>query len=64
MARINGITAAGKIAFGASLYNTKRHMDNSETYVQSKLTRLYNQALADCFANSKLESIRKFTNGG
>lgn len=62
MTRIQGITT-GKVSFGGSLYNTKRrNMDNSETYVLSKLAKLYDQAVADCFVSSKLESIRKFTN--
>ena len=62
MARIQSITT-NRIAFGASVYNTKRqNIDNSESYVQSKLSKLYDQAIADCFVNSKLESIRKFTN--
>lgn len=62
MSKIQSITT-NRIAFGGQLYNTKRqNMDNSESYVQSKLAKLYDQAIADYFVSSKLESIRKFTN--
>lgn len=60
MAKINGINMNG-LAFGSGAYTKRRCVDNSEIYISSKLSKLYKQAVADCFVNSKLDSIRKFT---
>ncbi|MBE7706532.1 MAG: hypothetical protein E7Z91_04750 [Cyanobacteria bacterium SIG30] len=49
------------LSFGYNLQTKRSCRDNSEMYISSKLSKLYEQAVADRFINSKLDSIRKFT---
>ena len=60
MARINGVKL-NKLSFGSGIQTKRQCLDNSEIYISSKLSRLYQQAVADCFVGEKLNSIKKFT---
>lgn len=62
MARINGITSINLPGFGNNLYTKRQTSDNSEIYISSKLSKIYQQTVADCFVASKLNSIRQFAN--
>lgn len=60
MVRISGINS---LNFGANtnLYTKREKLDNSEMYINSKLSAVYQRTIADCFVASKLNSIRQFT---
>ncbi len=60
MARINSIKL-NAFSFGNCIQTKRQCIDNSEIYISSKLSRLYQQAVADCFVGQKLNSIKKFT---
>ncbi|GBF22769.1 hypothetical protein tpqmel_0173 [Candidatus Gastranaerophilus sp. (ex Termes propinquus)] len=62
MVRISGVNLTN---FGSngSLYTKRDQIDNSEIYINSKLAALYERAIAQSFAASRLSSIRKFTDG-
>lgn len=62
MARITGVNSAGLTSFGNNLYSKRQTGDNSEIYISSKLSKIYQQTVADCFVASKLNSIREFAN--
>lgn len=63
MVRITGISQAGSFGSGGSLFTRRDQIDNSEMYINSKLSALYQRAIADCFVSTKLNSIKKFTDG-
>ncbi len=56
MTRISGVNPS----FGDNLYAKRQVGDNSEIYISSRLSRLSQQTIADCFVRSKLGSIRNF----
>ncbi len=58
MTRILGINLPN---FGNSVYVRREPVDHSEIYIDSKLSKLSRQTIADCFQQSNLNSLRQFT---
>ena len=60
MARINSIKLINYSFSGNDLQTKRQCLDNSDIYISSKLSKLYQQAIADSFVKSKTTSIKKF----